>query len=124
MRRKNQDGLIGPGIVPNARSAAAREVQRQNAGLIEFADFQIAIFRRELDGEPSHGPIRRPLEHDPEKWKPVFRKDHAQIKSQSAIHRGLESACHQCRHAPMKAADLSERILPLGSLGQPLRGFP
>jgi hypothetical protein len=20
------------------------------------------------------------LEHDPEKWKPVFRKDHAQIK--------------------------------------------
>jgi len=22
-----------------------------------------------------------PLEHDPEKWKPVFRKDHAQTKS-------------------------------------------
>jgi hypothetical protein len=21
-----------------------------------------------------------PLEHDPEKWKPVFRKDHAQTK--------------------------------------------
>jgi hypothetical protein len=21
------------------------------------------------------------LEHDPEKWKPVFRKDHAQTKS-------------------------------------------
>jgi len=80
VRRKNQDRLVGPGIVPNARSAAAWEVQRQNAGLIEFADFQIAIFRRELDGEPSHGPIRRPLEHDPEKacpalvagWKPVF----------------------------------------------------
>ena len=23
---------------------------------------------------------RRILEHDPEKWKPVFRKDHAQTK--------------------------------------------
>jgi hypothetical protein len=22
------------------------------------------------------------LEHDPEKWKPVFRKDHAQLKDQ------------------------------------------
>jgi hypothetical protein len=22
-----------------------------------------------------------PLEHDPEKWNPVFRKDHAQTKS-------------------------------------------
>ena len=25
------------------------------------------------------------LEHDPEKWKPVFRKDHAQTKSQSTM---------------------------------------
>jgi tetratricopeptide (TPR) repeat protein len=25
--------------------------------------------------------LRRSLEHDPEKWAPVFRKDHAQIKS-------------------------------------------
>jgi len=24
---------------------------------------------------------KAPLEHDPEKWKPVFRKDHAQTKS-------------------------------------------
>jgi len=23
----------------------------------------------------------RDLEHDPEKWKPVFRKDHAQTKN-------------------------------------------
>jgi hypothetical protein len=30
------------------------------------------------------------LEHDPEKWKPVFRKDHAQTKrfSQSLIQLG------------------------------------
>ncbi|MEH2610758.1 hypothetical protein [Bradyrhizobium sp. AZCC 1693] len=28
-----------------------------------------------------HGdPSKRSLEHDPEKWIPVFRKDHAQIK--------------------------------------------
>jgi len=27
------------------------------------------------------GPFdNRPLEHDPEKWKPVFRKDHAQTR--------------------------------------------
>jgi hypothetical protein len=25
------------------------------------------------------------LEHDPEKWIPVFRKDHAQTKRQSAM---------------------------------------
>jgi hypothetical protein len=25
------------------------------------------------------------LEHDPEKWKPVFAKDHAQTRSQSMI---------------------------------------
>jgi hypothetical protein len=24
--------------------------------------------------------VELPLEHDPEKWVPVFRKDHAQIK--------------------------------------------
>src|SRR5262249_33438373 len=26
-----------------------------------------------------------PLKHDPEKWNPVFRKDHAQTKSQSGM---------------------------------------
>ena len=28
----------------------------------------------------SHCPLRLRLEHDPEKWKPVFRKDHAPTK--------------------------------------------
>src|SRR3954467_10700074 len=28
---------------------------------------------------------RRSIEHDPEKWKPVFGKDHAQTKSQTLI---------------------------------------
>jgi hypothetical protein len=27
------------------------------------------------------------LEHDPEKWKPVFRKDHAQTRIQSMIRK-------------------------------------
>jgi hypothetical protein len=32
------------------------------------------------------GPFQdRGLEHDPEKWQPVFRKDHAPVKSYSAI---------------------------------------
>ena len=36
-----------------------------------------------LDGERLKGRLlssARILEHDPEKWKPVFRKDHAQTK--------------------------------------------
>jgi len=28
----------------------------------------------------SRGVLDTPLEHDPEKWVPVFRKDHAQTK--------------------------------------------
>jgi hypothetical protein len=28
--------------------------------------------------------VLRTLEHDPEKWKPVFRKDHAPLKNRSA----------------------------------------
>jgi hypothetical protein len=27
----------------------------------------------------------RDLEHDPEKWKPVFRKDHAQTKEAAQV---------------------------------------
>jgi hypothetical protein len=45
-------------------------------------------------------------------------------KSWSAICCALESACYQCGHSPIKAADLAKRILPLCSLRQPLRGFP
>jgi hypothetical protein len=29
------------------------------------------------------------LEHDPEKWKPVFRKDHAQTKDEIMIRFNL-----------------------------------
>jgi urease accessory protein len=33
-----------------------------------------------LDEEEGEGAISATLEHDPEKWRPVFRKDHAQTK--------------------------------------------
>jgi hypothetical protein len=35
------------------------------------------VFRKD------HAPPKN--QHDPEKWKPVFRKDHAQTKSQSGM---------------------------------------
>ena len=49
VRWKNQNRLIGPHIVPNPQFSTAWKTQWHNAGLIKFANFQIAIFRRELD---------------------------------------------------------------------------
>ena len=50
VRRPNQDRLIGPSIVPNPQFSAAWKTQWHDAGLIKFANFQTAVFRRELDG--------------------------------------------------------------------------
>jgi hypothetical protein len=50
MRRANQDRLTGPGIVPNPQFSAAWKPEWRNAGFMDFADFQIAVFRRELNG--------------------------------------------------------------------------
>jgi hypothetical protein len=41
--------------------------------------------------------IHNAPEHDPEKWKPVFRKEHAPPKSQSANQFNLKTIC-----APVK----------------------
>jgi hypothetical protein len=49
MRRTNQNRLIRPSIVPNSQFSAAWKTQRHDAGLIKFANFQIAIIRSELD---------------------------------------------------------------------------
>jgi len=49
VRWTNQNRLIGPSIVPNPQFPAAWKTQWHNASLIKFANFQIAIFRRELD---------------------------------------------------------------------------
>jgi hypothetical protein len=49
VRRTNQNRLISPYIVPNPRFSATWKTPWHNAGLVNFANFQIAIFRRELD---------------------------------------------------------------------------
>jgi hypothetical protein len=49
VRRKNQNRLIGPRIVPNPQFSTAWKTQWHNASLIKFANFQIAVFRSELD---------------------------------------------------------------------------
>jgi hypothetical protein len=67
--------------------SAAWKTQRHNAGLFKFANFQIAIFRRELDGLAT--------------------------AQRDATSRSLEGACNQCRYPPLEATDLSERILPI-----------
>jgi hypothetical protein len=42
----------------------------------------VAVHRRPLaDDIPPGNDHPAALEHDPEKWTPVFRKDHAQTKS-------------------------------------------
>jgi hypothetical protein len=38
-----------------------------------------------LSRDPGAGNDAAGLEHDPEKWVPVFRKDHAQTKSWSGM---------------------------------------
>src|ERR1700685_3069266 len=39
------------------------------------------------------------LEHDPEKWKPVFRKDHAPLKCRRYSTRGMPSRSTSCSTA-------------------------
>jgi hypothetical protein len=39
------------------------------------------FFERLWRGHDDSVETHHALEHDPEKWKPVFRKDHAQTKS-------------------------------------------
>ena len=62
VRRKNQNRLIGPSIVPPTQFSTAWKTQWHNASLIKFANFQIAIFRRELDRQPPQSPTRHPCE--------------------------------------------------------------
>jgi hypothetical protein len=40
----------------------------------------ITIIKYNLKARPVSGREASSLEHDPEKWEPVFRKDHAQTK--------------------------------------------
>jgi hypothetical protein len=43
---------------------------------VAYESFPLKIRRN----EPPLGLVGRDLEHDPEKWTPVFRKDHAPTK--------------------------------------------
>jgi hypothetical protein len=58
--------------------------------------------RLEITAASSEAPAQPALEHDPEKWVPVFRKDHAQIKE---IERDDDS---RKRHHAL----IDERISP------------
>jgi hypothetical protein len=49
------------------------------------------------------------LEHDPEKWKPVFRKDHAPPKYRSAI-ASIEAVALQSM-IPKRGNRFSEEIM-------------
>jgi hypothetical protein len=48
VRRTNQNRLVGPSIVPTPSFRRHGKPNGHNAGLIKFANFQIAIFRREF----------------------------------------------------------------------------
>jgi hypothetical protein len=41
------------------------------------------------------------LEHDPEKWKPVFGKDHAPRRSKAATSSGMDTMAHGTIVAPI-----------------------
>jgi DNA-binding transcriptional MerR regulator len=77
----------GDAALPQRRALLAghqvrvREDIARRIGALALIDAKIEFYDEWMaDGErPSVEPHRR-LEHDPEKWKPVFRKDHAQTK--------------------------------------------
>jgi hypothetical protein len=64
------------------RSAAA-VVQPPAETTVGISDSHVALAkgdRLEIAAASSEAPAQPAPEHDPEKWVPVFRKDHAQIK--------------------------------------------
>src|SRR5271168_15487 len=78
------------------------EVRRAEVGLADAEIDDVAALRRKLHGARQHGKgilladtieggngfqhgVPRRTEHDPEKWIPVFRKDHAPLRSSAAV---------------------------------------
>ena len=74
------------GIEVECLSRKSRRMAELRPALIRFAKRsywkrQRKEARRTVQEEAAgRGGLFRRLEHDPEKWKPVFRKDHAQTK--------------------------------------------
>ncbi|HEV7463171.1 MAG TPA: hypothetical protein VGN85_04580, partial [Methyloceanibacter sp.] len=61
------------------------------------------------------------LEHDPEKWKPVFRKDHAPTKrlDHDAIHHDLSFVDSGIRGGPNATLPAPELSSACGESGAP-----
>src|ERR1700741_3454847 len=78
--------------VTGVRSAAITSIRPKisREGFMSFPGSWIcssyAVSRPAIPAKPAHWPVDRGmLEHDPEKWEPVFGKDHAQAKEKSAM---------------------------------------
>jgi hypothetical protein len=61
------------------RASSGREPVREWLQAMEKSDR--SVIGVDLRAIQFGWPIGMPLAHDPEKWKPVFGKDHAQTKS-------------------------------------------
>jgi len=83
---KRVNDLYGHGIGDEVLINIAMRLRRaaREADLIaRFGGDEFAILAREArKGSDARASPRR-LEHDPEKWKPAFRKDHAQTKARA-----------------------------------------
>ncbi len=74
---------------------AAEEIQRQHLGaILDFGRDVLELQVRDIGGKRcgfmGHGVASLAfcqIEHDPEKWEPVFRKDHAQTKRKEIMIR-------------------------------------
>jgi len=62
------------------REIAQNEAERQTVGDIRVSAWAIAACCDHRTRRRRLGAAAQQLEHDPEKWAPVFRKDHAQTK--------------------------------------------
>jgi hypothetical protein len=78
--KKSANSLIYQNMVRSGGMAAGRDKRWRQASVGSDRVLKRAILWVERDGDSSYVLSRFP-EHDPEKWKPVFRKDHAQSKS-------------------------------------------
>jgi hypothetical protein len=59
------------------RRALVRSVR---VGFSQTVRAAMSAIKRNRQAEAGASRARWSLEHDPEKWKPIFRKDHAQTK--------------------------------------------
>src|SRR6476619_166773 len=57
---------------------------------------------------------RDALEHDPEKWAPVFRKDHAQIKEIARDDDSKNVITRYCPVMPVRSIRRGRALLPPG----------